>query len=258
MQRQDIIIIIPARYGSTRFPGKPLELLGGKPIIGHVLAQAMKLGVRCVVATDDERIARVVEELGDEAVLTGSDHPSGTDRVAEAYKLIGQPHERIVVNLQGDEPFVRPEQIERLIEAFDDEATEIATLAEVFAPDTPDSELANPNIVKLVCSPSGLAHYFSRNPIPHLRGIEGQWCRHHRYYRHIGLYAFRADVLGTLSQLTTSPLEQAERLEQLRWLEAGYRIRVMETTTATIGIDTPEDLVRAEAWLRAKGITQDI
>lgn len=246
------IIIIPARYGSTRFPGKPLVELAGKPIIQRVVERACRVGHRVVVATDDERIGRAVEAIGTEVVMTVREHRSGTDRVIEAYERVGRGEE-LVINLQGDEPFVLPQQIEALIKAFDIEATQIATLAEPFASDTPDSELANPNIVKLVRSADGMAHYFSRSVIPYLRGVERDLCQHHQYYRHIGLYAFRSEVLGALGALPPSPLEQSESLEQLRWLEAGYRIRVMETESATIGIDTPEDLVRAEAFLARHG-----
>lgn len=244
-----VVIIVPARYASTRFPGKPLAQLGGRLIIERVVEQASRVGARVVVATDDERIAEAAHAFGGEVVMTSPDHRSGTDRIIEAFALVGRGEE-LVINLQGDEPFVRPEQIEALVSAFEDEATQIATLAEPYASDTPDALLHDPNTVKLVRSPQGTALYFSRSVIPHIRGVEHDLCRHHRYYRHIGLYAFRASILPDLRTLPPSPLEQAESLEQLRWLEAGYRIRVMETEGATIGIDTPHDLERAEAYLR--------
>lgn len=245
------IIIIPARYASSRFPGKPLALLGGKPMIQHVVEQAQRISSRVVVATDDERILRCVEDFGGTAIMTSDQHKSGTDRVIEAYSKVGQGEE-IVVNLQGDEPFILLEQIEALLSAFDDERTEIATLTEVYPTDTPDSEVLNPNNVKLVRGEEGQALYFSRSLIPHLRGISQDFCQHHRYYKHIGLYAFRAEVLPRIASLPLSPLEQAESLEQLRWLEAGLHIRVMETERSTIGIDTPEDLARAEAFLQQR------
>lgn len=245
-----VLVVVPARYASTRFPGKPLAMLAGKTIIRRVVEQVSGLGVRVVVATDDERIAREVKSFSGEVVMTSSHHRSGTDRVIEAYQRIGQG-ESIVINLQGDEPFVRTEQIKELVRAFDDAETQIATLAEPFSPEASDAELHNPNTVKLVRSPEGVALYFSRCPIPYLRGVESGWCRQHQYYRHVGLYAFRAEILEHIGQLAPSSLEQAESLEQLRWLEAGYRIRVMDTASATIGIDTPEDLERAEQYLRS-------
>lgn len=245
------IIIIPARYASTRFPAKPLALLGGKPMIQHVVEQARLVAHRVLVATDDSRIADCVRSFGGEVVMTSDTHRSGTDRIIEAYEYEGEG-EDIVINLQGDEPFVQPEQIRTLISAFDDPATEIATLAECYSADTPDEVLSDPNNVKLVRSPRGFALYFSRSVVPYARGVEHDLCRHHKYYKHIGLYAFRASILGKIKALSPSALEQAESLEQLRWLEAGFSIRVMETEGATIGIDTPADLERAEAFLRSR------
>lgn len=245
-----ILVVIPARYASTRFPGKPLAMLGGQTIIRRVVEQATHPGLRVVVATDDERIVREVEGFGGEVVLTGSHHRSGTDRVIEAYGRIGRG-ESIVVNLQGDEPFVRREQIAELLSAFRRPEIQIATLAEPLSRETPDEELHSTHIVKLVRGADGSALYFSRQPIPHLRDEPRDWCRHHQYYRHVGLYAFRAEVLEALGQLPPSSLEVAESLEQLRWLEAGYRIGVTDTARATIGIDTPEDLARAEQYLRS-------
>lgn len=248
---KDVLIIIPARYASTRFPGKPLALLGGKPMIQHVVEQASRVGARVVVATDDERIADCVRAFGGEVVMTATTHRSGTDRIIEAYQSIGRG-EAIVLNLQGDEPFVQPEQIEQLLAAFEDPSCQIATLAEPFAADSPDEVLHDPNSVKLVRSPEGRALYFSRSVIPYLRSVQTELCRHHTYYKHIGLYAFRSTILSELGALPMSALEQAESLEQLRWLEAGYHIRVMDTHRATIGIDTPEDLERAEEFLRSR------
>lgn len=243
------IIIIPARYASTRFPGKPLALLGGQPIIQWVVERARTICPKVVVATDNIAIKECVENFGGEVVMTAETHTSGTDRVIEAYELLGEDFD-IVINLQGDEPFVQTNHIEQLIRAFDDKNTQIATLCEALPATTPDSELCNPNIVKLVRGEGNFALYFSRLPIPCLRGVKDSFCCHHTYYRHIGLYAFKAEVLSKLKQLPPSPLELAESLEQLRWLSANYRIRVMQAEGSTIGIDTPEDLERAEAYLR--------
>lgn len=242
------IIIIPARYASTRFPGKPLALLGGKPIVQHVVERARLSGGRVVVATDDARIYDCVRGFGAEAVMTGMHHQSGTDRCIEAYALVGRG-EQILINLQGDEPFVAPEQIATLIDALECSSASIATLAEVFAPDTPDSALSSSNVVKLVRGEAGQALYFSRSVIPYIRGGGEGLCRQHRYYRHVGLYGFRTSALPQIAALGPSPLERLESLEQLRWLEAGLTIQVEETHVATIGIDTPEDLERAEVYL---------
>ncbi|MDO4707131.1 MAG: 3-deoxy-manno-octulosonate cytidylyltransferase [Porphyromonadaceae bacterium] len=249
MPHSQALIVIPARYGSSRFPGKPLVELAGKPIVQHVLERASSLGGRAVVATDDERIFDRVQSFGGEAIMTGTHHRSGTDRCLEAYRLIGRG-EPYLINLQGDEPFVMPAQITTLLEALRTSGAEIATLAETFAPDTPDEELSNPNLVKLVRGSSGQALYFSRSVIPHIRGVEQGLCRHHQYYRHVGLYGFRAEVLDTLAALAPSPLEELESLEQLRWLEAGLSLQVALTEAATIGIDNPADLERAERFLR--------
>lgn len=220
-------------------------------MIQHVVEQAKRAEARVVVATDDERIEDCVRSFGGEVVMTATTHRSGTDRIIEAYQRVGQG-ESIVLNLQGDEPFVQPEQIEQLLAAFEDPSCQIATLAEPFAADTPDEILQDPNGVKLVRSPEGRALYFSRSVIPYLRNERTNLCKHHTYYKHIGLYAFRSAILPELGALPMSTLEQAESLEQLRWLEAGYHIRVMDTQRATIGIDTPADLERAEAFLRSR------
>lgn len=250
------IIIIPARYASTRFPGKPLAELGGKPIVQHVFERASSTGLRTVVATDEQRIYDCVRSFGGEVVLTGSHHRSGTDRCIEAYQLIGQG-EPYLINLQGDEPFVLPEQITALVEALGRSGADIATLAEPFSPETPDEELMNPNVVKLVRGEKGEALYFSRSVVPHIRGGEQHLCRQHQYYRHVGLYGFRTNILGELSSLEPAALEIAESLEQLRWLSAGYRIQVELTSTSTIGIDTPQDLERATAyWLAHKHLSR--
>lgn len=251
-----VLTIIPARYDSSRFPGKPLADILGRPMIQRVVERALEIVDRAVVATDSPLIYEAVQSFGGEVVMTGTHHRSGTERCIEAFELIGQGEE-LVLNLQGDEPFIQREQIASLLAAFEDEAIDIATLAEALPSDTPDAVLHNPNMVKLVRSTSGEALYFSRSVIPHLRGVESELCRHHRYYRHIGLYAFRSRVLPQLKNLSASPLEVAESLEQLRWLEAGMHIGTRETTTATIGIDTPEDLERTIDYIRREGLYSD-
>lgn len=250
-----ILTIIPARYDSTRFPGKPLADILGRPMIQRVVERALERVERAVVATDSPLIYEAVEAFGGEVVMTSPHHRSGTERCIEAFELIGKG-EDIVLNLQGDEPFVLKEQIDTLLAAFDDTSIDIATLAEVLPPETTDDELRNPNMVKLVHDDLGRAMYFSRSPIPYLRGVTQGWCRHHRYYRHIGLYAFRSSILSQLKALPASSLEECESLEQLRWLQSGLRIGVRETTTATIGIDTPEDLERALDYIRTHGLYQ--
>ena len=239
-----ILTIIPARYASTRFPGKPLVDIGGKPMIIRVVERALAVCPDVVVATDDERIFTTVTERGYRAVMTSPDHQSGTERCLEAYQLLEEPAD-ILINLQGDEPFIADEQIRLLISAFDDPSVDLATLAQPFPSTTTNEELANPNAVKLVRSAStGYALYFSRSVIPYLRGVGGAWAAQHEYLKHIGLYAFRTSLLDRLGSLPASPLEQGESLEQLRWLSAGLHIQVQLTDEPTVGIDTPEDLAR--------------
>lgn len=255
----NFIGIIPARYASTRFPGKPLALIGGKPMIQRVYEQAKKALDNVVVATDDERIYNCVTGFGGVAVMTSPDHPCGTNRCFEALQhvlLDNVPgtilEETVVINIQGDEPFVQPEQIEMLKSCF---PTDIATLVKAFAPADGIEALKNPNSPKVVVG-GGRALYFSRSVIPYLRGVEeGEWLneaerRGTPFYKHIGMYAYRADVLEKLVKMPLSALERAESLEQLRWLEEGYEIRVAVTDTQTIGIDTPEDLQAAELFLQ--------
>jgi 3-deoxy-manno-octulosonate cytidylyltransferase (CMP-KDO synthetase) len=240
------IAIIPARYASTRFPGKPLALLGGKPIIERVVERAREAFERVVVATDDERIRQVVTNFGGEAVMTSTDLRSGTDRVHQAFDLIGGSYD-VVVNIQGDEPFIHTRQLETLKACFNDSSTDIATLVKPFTPADGLKALENPNSPKVVIDNRNRALYFSRSVIPYLRNVpKEEWLTRHTYYKHIGLYGYRADVLKEISALEMSSLERAESLEQLRWLENGYTIRVGLTNEETIGIDTPEDLVRAE------------
>jgi len=249
-----ILAVIPARYASTRFPGKPLALLGGRPIIDY--AYSVAAGAECVekavVATDDERIfAHMKVTFGEESVMmTREDHQSGTDRCGEVLgKLLQRgEHYDVVVNLQGDEPFVQASQLESLADCFEDAGTCIATLKTRIAS---SEELASPNNVKVVCAADGRALYFSRQPIPYRRGVEMErWLEEGDYYKHVGIYAFRSQVLTEVCQLPQSMLECSEKLEQLRWLEAGYTIAVRETPCANIGIDTPADLEKAEYELK--------
>lgn len=248
--KMKFIAIIPARYASTRFPGKPLALLGGKPVIRRVYEQVAGAVDEVAVATDDERIAEAVAAFGGRAVMTSPDHRSGTDRCREAFDKLGGEHD-VVINVQGDEPFIRPEQIEALKRCFDDPQTDIATLVKPFAPADGWAALENPNSPKVVLDGRSRALYFSRSVIPYLRGVpREEWLERHTFYKHIGMYGFRADVLRRVASLPQSPLERAESLEQLRWLENGYRIGVAVTEFETVGIDTPEDLVRAEEFLK--------
>ncbi len=246
------IAIIPARYASTRFPAKPLALLGGKPIIQRVYEQVAKAVDRVVVATDDERIYNVVVGFGGEVVMTSPNHQSGTDRCAEAFEKLGCEAD-IVINVQGDEPFIEPAQIETLIRCFENEKIDIATLVKPFSANDGIEALENPNSPKVVLNKANEAIYFSRSVVPYLRGVErSEWLKHHTFYKHIGIYAFRAKTLGEVTALAQTPLEKTEKLEQLRWLESGYKIGVGITNIETIGIDTPEDLERAEKFLKEK------
>lgn len=246
------IAIIPARYASTRFPGKPLALLGGKPVIQRVYEQVAGVLDDAVVATDDRRIYDAVLAFGGKAEMTSTEHRSGTDRCWEAYRKQGGAYD-VVVNVQGDEPFIRPAQLEALKRCFDDPETQIATLVKPFAESDGPEALENPNSPKVVLDSRSRALYFSRSVIPYLRGVDrAEWLRRHTYYKHIGIYAFRTEVLREVTALPQSPLELAESLEQLRWLENGYRIGVGITNFDTVGIDTPEDLERAERFLKEK------
>lgn len=308
----NFIGIIPARYASSRFPGKPLAMIGGKPMIQRVYEQAKKALDYVVVATDDERIFDCVTSFGGLAVMTSADHPCGTNRCQEAYErcslmvnaLIDKgelpeelpnvkwnSHQDVVINIQGDEPFIQPEQIEAVKACFLLAGGQIATLVKPFSPQDGLAALRNPNSPKVVIAPLekaaaitkvsatfsldassgvspiassvaspdgiiGKAVYFSRSVIPYLRGVkEEEWLQEAErkgkpFYKHIGLYAYRADVLAAITRLPLSPLEQAESLEQLRWIENGYEIRVALTEQQTIGIDTPEDLQQAEVFLK--------
>ena len=244
--------IIPARYASTRYPAKPLALLGGKPVIQRVYEQVLGVLDDAYVATDDERIERVVKDFGGKVIMTSTKHKSGTDRCYEALTNIDGDFD-VVVNIQGDEPFIQPSQIEAVRACFLDETTQIATLARPLSPANDFDLLANANSVKMVINKNMNALYFSRSIIPYQRNQEKQdWLSHHIYYKHIGLYAYRAEVLREITSLPQSSLEIAESLEQLRWLENGYTIKVGLTDAETIGIDTPEDLQRAEEFLKCQ------
>jgi len=248
------ITIIPARYASTRFPDKPLAMLGGKPVIQHVYEQAVSVLPEAYVATDDQRIFDCVQAFGGQAVMTRSDHKSGTDRIQEAVEHIGTDAD-VIINIQGDEPFVDASQLKTLMQLFDDPATQIATLGKPF--DTMEA-VQNPNSPKIVCDLRGFALYFSRSVIPFVRDAQPSTISHQPsplpfpYLKHLGLYAYRREVLREVTQLPQSPLEKAESLEQLRWLQNGYRIRVGITHVETVGIDTPEDLERAKQFLKKR------
>ncbi len=235
-----VLGIIPARFASTRFPGKPLIDIDGKTMIQRVYEQAIKTTTltKVVIATDDNRIVDDVIRFGGEYVLTASEHQSGTDRCAEVAKTM--PEYDVVINIQGDEPYIDPTQIELLSSCFEDADTQIATLIKEI---NTEEELHNANIPKVVINNRSEAIYFSRHTIPFVRSAEKKdWLNAHKFYKHIGIYGYRRDVLLSLTQLNPSSLELAESLEQLRWLENGLVIKTKVTTLETIAIDTPEDL----------------
>lgn len=241
--------IIPARYASTRFPGKPLALLGGKPVIQHVYEKVAAVLEAAYVATDDERIYDAVKSFGGQVVMTRTDHKSGTDRIEEAIEKIGGEWD-VVVNVQGDEPFVAKSQLDTICHCFDDPTTQIATLGKPFES---MEAVQNPNSPKIVVDNMGFAMYFSRSVIPYVRGKEeSSWLTHYPFLKHLGIYAYRKDVLRQVTQLPQSSLEIAESLEQLRWLQNGFKIKVGTTDVETVGIDTPQDLERAEEFLKAQ------
>ena len=246
------IAIIPARYASTRFPGKPLAMLGGKRVIQRVYEQVAGVLDDAVVATDDERIYEAVKAFGGKVEMTSTEHRSGTDRCWEAYCKQGGTYD-VVVNVQGDEPFIRATQLEALKRCFEHPATDIATLVKPFTEADGLAALENPNSPKVVLDGASQAIYFSRSVIPYLRNYpREEWLAHHTFYKHIGIYAFRTEVLKAVTALPQSTLERMESLEQLRGLENGYKIGVGITDIETIGIDTPEDLEKAEAFLASR------
>lgn len=238
-----IVGIIPARYASTRFPAKPLADIAGQTMIEWVYSQAKKSSKldRVVVATDNHKIYDHVKSKGGEVCLTSESHVSGTDRCAEALALIGEQFD-YVINIQGDEPFIDPRQIDLLASLLNGKV-ELATLIKKI---TSSDTLHNSNIVKVICNTKNEAIYFSRSPLPHLRNVpKEKWFEQQVYFKHIGMYGYRSGILGKITQLSPSPLELAESLEQLRWIENGYSIKVAETDIESMGIDTPEDLERA-------------
>lgn len=236
--------VIPARYASTRFPGKPLAMLGGKSVIQRVYEKVSSCLDDAYVATDDERIFNHVTSWGGKAVMTSTEHKSGTDRIQEAVEKIGGDFD-VIINIQGDEPFIDPSQIKTICQCFDDEDTQIATLGIPFSKDM--SAISNPNSPKIVVDLRGFAMYFSRSVIPFIRGKEQtEWPDSYPFLKHIGIYAYRKEILREVTSLPQSPLELSESLEQLRWLENGYKIKVGKTYIETIGIDTQEDLKKAE------------
>lgn len=235
-----IVGIIPARYSSSRFPGKPLAEIAGKSMIQRVYEQsnAAKKINKVVVATDDERIFNHVKNFGGEVIMTSSHHPSGTDRCFDCLQQLTDKYE-YVINIQGDEPFLHPNQIDEIAAMCDGE-TELVTQ---MIPVENHQILFDKGEVKIVLNAKNEALYFSRNVIPFLKGVpEAVWHLKHNYYRHVGLYAYRSDILKSITELKPSALEIAESLEQLRWLEAGYKIKCVTTTFESHCIDTPEDI----------------
>lgn len=236
-----ILGIIPARYESTRFPGKPLVEIQGKSMIQRVYMQASSSDSldKVVIATDDQRILEHAGSFTENVVMTSRKHPSGTDRCREAMEMQDEKFD-FVINIQGDEPFIDPAQIDLLSNSLSKEV-ELASLIKQLKN---NRDLFNPNVVKVVKDLNNYVIYFSRNPIPFLRneGDEEKWVDLHHYFKHIGIYAYRSDILKKITELKPSSLEIAESLEQLRWLENGYQIKVTETVMESKGIDTPEDL----------------
>lgn len=246
------LAIIPSRYGSSRFPGKPLADIAGKSMVRRVYEQAKKAFEDVCVATDDLRIVAEVESFGGVAIMTSSHHQSGTDRCFEAYtRYAGLFPDRkvdIVMNIQGDEPLIDPEQLKSLEKAFEgDSEVYLGTMAKRI--DSPE-ELFNPNTPKVIMDKDGYALYFSRSTIPYLREVpQDEWHTKHAYYKHIGLYAYKPETLKKICSMERSTLEKCESLEQLRWLENGLKIKVIETTSTTFAVDTPEDLAKIVRYI---------
>ena len=249
MSDSKIIGIIPARFASTRFPGKPLVDIAGKSMIQRVYEQASKAEslTKVVIATDDERIANEVKTFGGNFVFTASTHQSGTDRCAEVMEQL--PDFNIVINIQGDEPFIEPAQIDLLASCFSEEKVQLATLIKSIES---QESIYNPNSPKVVIDTNGRAIYFSRSPIPFIRnGEPGVWAEKHLFYKHIGIYGYRTEALKAITKLPASSLEIAESLEQLRWIENGFYIQTKVTNSETVAIDTPEDLLKLNKLLEA-------
>ena len=239
------LALIPARYASTRFPAKPLADILGKPMIQHVYERAARLFEHCYVATDDTRIADAVKAFGGNVVMTSTEHRSGTDRCREALEKVSAEtgiEFDVVVNIQGDEPYIQTEQLELIKSCFADRDTQIATLVKPFSS---DEDIFNPNLPKVVLNAHSEAMYFSRSPIPYLRNLpQEEWQSAHTYLKHIGLYAYKSNILKEITSLEAGELEKLESLEQLRWIENGYKIKVAKTEFESYAIDTPEDLER--------------
>ena len=242
------VAIIPARYASTRFPGKPLAMIGGKPMLRHVYENVLRSDLfhNVIIATDDKKIYKAAHEWNATAVMTSHKHQSGTDRCGEVAAAFGEKAIDIVVNVQGDEPFISAEPLQKLIDLFQNKKVEIGTLVQKFEN---NDEILSPNTAKVVLAKDGKALYFSRAPIPYLRDNNDENILPF-YMKHIGIYAFRASILKELVKLAPSGLEKAEKLEQLRWLENGYSIFAAETTYRTLSVDTPEDLKNAEIFYK--------
>lgn len=250
MKDTKTLAVIPARYASSRFPGKPLADIRGKSMLRRVWERTRRASRvdRVIVATDDERIFRAATNFGAEVIMTAPDHPSGTDRCAEVARREGTAYD-LVINVQGDEPFIRPEQIDAVLSVLAEQPDwNIATLRRSL---NRTASIFDSNVVKVVSDHADRALYFSREPIPHLRGVAREdYPQHGQHFQHVGLYAYRRETLLELTRLTPAPLELAESLEQLRWLQAGYTIGVATTTLPSVGIDHPEDLERLlENWL---------
>jgi len=244
MHGKKVVAIIPARFASTRFPGKPLVDLGGKPMIQRTYEQVKAVAGfdRIVIATDDQRIFDVALGFGAEVMMTAASHLTGTDRCAEVLSRLGESVD-YVVNIQGDEPFIEPEQLREIGAGFESGAPILTLIKKIQDQET----LFNTNTPKVICDETGHALYFSRQTIPFLRGVEPfDWLSKHTFFKHIGLYAYRADVLPGLSALQPTSLELAESLEQLRWIQNGIQIKAIETQFETIGIDSPADLEKIQ------------
>lgn len=251
MNKLKYIGIIPTRYASTRFPGKPLVKIGGIMMIERVFKSVLESLDFVVVATDDKRIFDAVESFGGRAVMTSPNHKSGTDRCLEAYNKIGIKAD-VIINIQGDEPFITKSQLHEIKACFDDENVDIATLARPVSNTASYEDLANPNTPKIILNNNNYAMYFSRSVIPYLRNVEpNNWSKEFQYYGHIGMYAYKTEVLKKITTLPQSSLEKAESLEQLRWLQNGFNIKVGITESQSIGIDTPQDVEVAEKYLNS-------